>query len=113
MRWFRQLFSAARPAAIAALVLPALLRAGLMYGSIVEAGRPVAGATIRVDCPSGSGGGVTAADGTFRFNVVPEGRCTFTLPQYGASAVAFSYARPTQYDFELRRQGGRAELIIR
>lgn len=98
---------------IAALVLPYCLRAGQMYGSIVEGGRPVPGAAIRVDCPRGSGGGTTESDGTFRINVAPEGRCTFTLTQYGASAVVFSYARPTQYDFELRRQGGSAQLIIR
>ncbi len=98
---------------IAALILPAFLHAGVMYGSIVENGRPVAGVAIQVACPGGSGGGATAGDGTFRFSVAPEGRCTFTLPQFGASAVVFSYARPTQYDFELRRQGGRAELVIR
>lgn len=99
---------------IAVLVFPLCLQAGQMYGSIVEAGRPVAGASIRVECANAPGGtGVTAGDGTFRFNVVGEGRCTFILTQFGASAIVFSYPRPTQYDFELRRQSGGAQLIIR
>src|SRR5437870_3651397 len=89
-------------AAFIALGLPLSLQAGQMYGSIVEGGRAVAGASIRVECPGApGGGGVTAGDGTFRFNVAGEGRCTFILTQYGASAIVFSYPRPTQYDFEV------------
>jgi len=84
-----------------------------MYGSVIENGRALPNASIQITCPTGSASTVTASDGSFRVNVAVEGRCTFTLTQYGASAAVFSYAKPVQYDFELRRQGGSAQLVIR
>ena len=95
------------------ILFPASLHAGHIYGSVIENGRPLANAQIQISCPGGSASAQTASDGSFRVNVGAEGRCTFVLTQYGASAGIFSYAKPTQYDFELRRQGGGVQLIIR
>ena len=97
------------------LLLPASLRAGPMYGSVTQGGRGVANTHIRVQCPGGPFEGDTIGDGSFRFNVSQEGRCTFTLTAFpGASAIVFSYAKPTHYDFELLpRPGGQYELRVR
>jgi hypothetical protein len=97
------------------LLLPAYLQAGPMYGSVTQGGRGVANTHIRVQCPGGSSDGDTIGDGSFRFNVSQEGRCTFTLTAFpGASAIVFSYGKPTHYDFELLpRPGGQYELRVR
>jgi|SRR5262245_4784223 len=95
------------------VLFPVSVSAGQMYGSVIENGRALPNASIQITCPTGSASTVTASDGSFRVNVAVEGRCTFTLTQYGASAAVFSYAKPVQYDFELRRQGGSAQLVIR
>jgi hypothetical protein len=96
------------------VLVPVSVQAGQIYGSVIENGRALPNAAIRINCQAGgSAESQTAGDGSFRVNVAGEGRCTFTLTQYGASATVFSNVRPTQYDFELRRQGGTAQLLIR
>jgi hypothetical protein len=95
------------------LLFSVSLRAGQMYGSVIENGRALPNANIRITCQGVSADTVTGRDGSFRVNVAPEGRCTFTLTQFSASATVFSFAKPMQYDFELRRQGGNAQLLIR
>jgi hypothetical protein len=85
-----------------------------MYGSVTQGGRGVPRAHILVQCLGGPSEGDTIGDGSFRLNVVPEGKCTFTLPAYpGASANVSSYGNPTHYDFQLvALPGGRYELRV-
>ena len=104
-----------RALGIASVVLPASLHAGLIYGSIVKQGGAVSNARVRIQCPGRAAEGDTTGDGSFRIQVPAEGRCTVSLPSFpGASATVPSYAKPTQYDFELvPRAGGGFELRIR
>lgn len=95
------------------VLFPVSVHAGQIYGTVIENGRPLANAFIQISCQSASAKAQTASDGSFRLNIAAEGRCTFVLTQYAASAAIFAHAKPTQYDFELRRQGGGAQLLIR
>jgi hypothetical protein len=83
------------------LLLPSLLHAGQIFGSVTSSGKGVANAAIEINCGGTVTRGATAGDGSYRINVPQQGQCTLALPAYGASAVVFSYPNPSQYDFEL------------
>lgn len=95
------------------LLLPAVLYAGQIYGSITSGGKGVARANIEINCGGAITKGVTAADGSYRINVPQQGQCTLTLPDYAGrpAAVIFSNPNPSPYNFELvRRADGNYEL---
>ncbi len=83
------------------ILLPSLLHAGQIFGSITSSGRGVANATIEINCGGAITTGATTSDGSYRINVPQQGQCIFTLPQHGASAIVVSYPNPSQYDFQL------------
>jgi len=77
------------------LVVPAILHAGQIYGTIVSGGQPLKGASFEIHCGKESAvTGTTGGDGTYRINVPQEGQCTFTLPGFEGrpSATVFSGA---------------------
>jgi hypothetical protein len=86
-----------------ALIFPAILSAGQIYGSISYAGKAVANAPIEIKCNGAVVNGATAPDGSYRVNVPQQGQCTLTLTSYAGppSAVVFSYPNPSLYNFEL------------
>ena len=83
------------------VLLPSLLYAGQIYGSITSSGKGVANAQIEITCAGATTNGATAGDGSYRINVPQQGQCKLTLLPSGASAVVFSYPNPSQYDFQL------------
>jgi len=90
--------------------------AGQLYGSIVEAGKPVASAPISISCAGAETTGTTGADGQYRINVSQEGRCSFSLPSHAGkpTAVVFSQAAPSAYNFEVaKKPDGSFELRVR
>src|SRR5215813_2463546 len=90
---------------IGSMLLPACLKAGLIYGSVIKQGKAVPNTHIKIQCPGGSAEGDTAGDGSYRIQVSAEGRCTLSLP---------SYSKPAQYDLELvPSQRGSYDLRIR
>ena len=92
------------------------VQAGQIYGSVIAAGKPVGAALVVITCAGADTKGATNADGTYRVNVIPQGRCSLTLPGYAGtpSTVIFSYDKPTLYDLEVvRRADGTFELRIR
>jgi hypothetical protein len=98
-----------------ALLFPAVVRAAQVYGSVIsEGGGGVSNATIEITCGGAvAATGVTAADGSYRINVGPQGQCNFALPTYKGrpSAVIFSGPNPSAYNFELvHRSDGDYEL---
>jgi hypothetical protein len=86
-----------------ALLFPAALYAGQIYGSVTSSGKAVARAAFEIRCGQAVTPGTTAADGSYRINVPQQGQCTLTLTGYAGrpSAVVFSYPNPSQFDFEL------------
>lgn len=95
---------------VAIVLLPSVLHAGQIYGSVVQAGKGLANRAIEIKCQDKVTTGATAADGAYRIDVPQEGQCTLTLKEYGASAVVFSYPNPSQYDFELVNTNGTYQL---
>jgi hypothetical protein len=94
-------------------LVPAVLSAGQIYGSVTSGGRAVPKADIDVRCGGAVTNGTTAADGSYRINVPQQGRCMLEMPGYPGrpSAEVFSYTNPTQHDFDLvRRPDGNFEL---
>jgi len=97
-----------------ALLYPAVLDAGQIYGTIVSEGKGVSSASLEIKCGTAEAAtGSTAADGAYRVNVTPQGQCTLTLPTYAGrpSAPVFSGPNPALYNFELVKLGdGKFEL---
>lgn len=96
-----------------AILSPAVLNAGQIYGSITSAGKGVPKATVEINCSGTTTKGVTSADGSYRINVTHEGQCTLSMPDYAGqpSAAIFSNPNPSAYNFELvRRSDGNYEL---
>ena len=85
-----------------ALLFPAAVHAGQIYGTIVLGGKGVS-TKIEIKCGDDATGGESAADGSYRINVAQQGQCTLMLPAYmGApSSAIFSGPNPTAYNFEL------------
>ena len=97
-----------------ALLAPAVLSAGQIYGTIVSGGQPVNGADIEIQCGKEAPvTGVTAADGAYRINVPQQGQCTLALPKHEGrpSAVIFSSPNPAAFNFDLvKNADGKFEL---
>ncbi len=96
------------------LVLTAPAYAGQIYGSLKEAGRPVANATFEVFCPQGSFRGVTDGYGAYSINV-GRGKCTFRLHYRNQqpSFDLYSYDSPLRYDFDVVNANGGLSLVRR
>jgi len=100
--------------AFALLALPAGVSAGQIYGTIVLDGQGVKSVAIEVECGKDEPvKGTTAADGSYRINVAPQGQCTLRLPSYEGrpSAAIFSGPNPAAYNYELvKLADGKYEL---
>lgn len=96
------------------LLVPAVLDAGQIYGTIVSEGQGVKGVNVEIQCGENAPvTGSTAADGSYRINVPQQGQCTLALPSYEGrpSAVIFSSPNPSLYNFELAKVAdGKYEL---
>jgi hypothetical protein len=106
---------AAATCLVFALSVPAILYAGQIYGTIVLEGQGVKSVAVEIQCGKDDPvvKGMTAADGSYRINVAPQGQCTFTLPSYEGrpSAAIFSGPNPTAYNYELvKLADGKFEL---
>jgi hypothetical protein len=87
-----------------ALLLPAMAEAGQIYGTIVLGGKGVK-TKIEIKCGDDATAGESAADGSYRVNVTPQGMCALALPEYkGASTSIFSAPNPSAYNFELMQK---------
>jgi hypothetical protein len=97
---------------ITALLVPAALYAGQVYGTIVMDGKGVSGASVEIQCGNDAAtSGATGADGSYRINVPQQGQCTLSLPSHGkASAMIFSGPNPSAFNFELVKTGDKYEL---
>jgi hypothetical protein len=89
-----------------AILAPAVLSAGQVYGTIVSEGKGIKEVAVEIKCGSNEAvTGKTAADGAYRLNVPQQGQCTLTLPSYEGkpSAMVFSTSNPAVYNFELSK----------
>jgi len=97
-----------------ALLAPAVVYAGQIYGTIVLEGQGVKSAALEIQCGKDEPvKGTTAADGSYRINVPQQGQCTLTLPSYegSPSASIFSGPNPAAYNYELvKGANGKFEL---
>ncbi len=90
---------------------PAGAVAATIYGSLSEAGKPVAGADMVLQCGAEGTPGKTDARGAFRFTVNKTGNCELRVA--GAVAPVIVYDEPTRYDYEVRRAGNASSLVRR
>jgi hypothetical protein len=97
-----------------ALLVPAVVYAGQVYGSIVLEGQGVKSVPVEIQCGKEElVKGTTAADGSYRINVPHQGQCTLTLPSYEGrpSASIFSGPNPASFNYELTKLAdGKYEL---
>ena len=97
-----------------ALLVPAVVSAGQIYGTIVFEGQGVKSAAVEIQCGKDEPvKGATATDGSYRLNVPQQGQCNLTLPSYEGrpSAAIFSGPNPAAYNYELvKLADGKFEL---
>ena len=88
-------------------------RAGKIYGSVSEGGKPVAqGVKIEVGCGANNYAAVTDAYGSFKLFVPDKGKCLLKV-NYQGQAPSFeinSYEGSVQYDLILEKQGSQYTL---
>lgn len=89
--------------------------AGNVYGAIFHNGRPVANSPVVLQCLHETLEAVTDKDGVYRLFARSTGNCQIILEPNGrrASAMIYSYTRPTGYSFDLIVQRGRWGLTRR
>ena len=96
------------------LLVPAIVDAGQIYGSIVFEGKGLKSAAIEIQCGKDEPvKGTTGADGSYRINVTQQGQCTIALPGYEGhpSASIFSGPNPAAFNYELTKLAdGKYEL---
>lgn len=83
--------------------------AGHVYGIIRENNRPIRNVEVSITCGKESGIGHTDQEGVYRLFLKATGNCQVVMEPRGrrASGFLYSYDRPTAYDFDLVRDGGR------
>ena len=102
------------PCVVFALLVPAVVYAGQIYGTIVFEGKGIKSVSIEIQCGKEEPvTGMAAADGSYRINVPHQGQCALTLPSYEGrpSAAIFSGPNPAAYNYELvKHADGKYEL---
>ena len=91
-----------------ALLVPAVVSAGQIYGTIVFEGQGVKSAALEIQCGKDEPvKGATGTDGSYRINVPQQGQCSLTLPAYAGkpSALIFSTPNPALYNFSVDNAG--------
>ena len=99
--------------ALLMLGLSSLAFAGKIYGSITEAGKPVAsGVKVEVTCGGKSYAAQTDAYGSFKVFVPDKGKCMLKVFYQGQtpSFEINSYEGAAQYDLILENTGGQYTL---
>lgn len=93
-------------------VLSAPTAAATIYGSLWENQLPVGNRSLQLMC-SGRSAGTATTDprGSYRFTVSETGLCTVKIGTLEAPVILS--VNPTQYNFELRHDGGKPALIQR
>jgi len=96
-------------------ILPALLCAGPVYGTILFNSAALGGATISVACGGvQAGAGATLDDGSYRIGVRGQGRCIFTLTSRrlpgAVSTEIVSLQDAALYNFDVVVVNGRYQL---
>jgi hypothetical protein len=87
--------------------------AGEIYGTVSEAGKPLAaGVAVRVACAGASAEGATDVYGAYSVKVAGTGKCSLTIPSLpGAPSLAVNvYEKSARYDLAVSRVGGKATL---
>jgi hypothetical protein len=95
------------------LLIPAVLWAGEIYGSIREGGKAI-GPGVRIEVLFSGKTYATQTDpyGSYRIYIPGKGRGMLKVYYGGqpATLVVFSYDRSVRYDLFLKKQGGRYSL---
>jgi hypothetical protein len=98
---------------LALILLASRMAAGELYGTITDAGKPVASG-IKVEI--GASGNVYSTEtdkfGSYRVFVKEKGKCTLTLHvrDQSPSVGLFSYDKSTRYDWVLETKDGKLSL---
>ncbi len=99
--------------AAAAFLLPTIVLAGEIYGSLREGGKAVAkGTKIEIVTPKKTYSTQTDAYGSYRLYVVEKGKCTLKVSykDQTPSFELYSYERSTRYDMSLESKDGKYSL---
>ncbi len=73
--------------------------AAAVFGNLQRGSQPLAGAELRLECPSGKAAGKSDASGNFNLSVPGKGRCALFVGD--KSAVVVLSGEPARYDFEV------------
>jgi hypothetical protein len=95
---------------LASLAFAGAARAGEVYGTITESGKPAGAAVaLKLACEGVSAEGKTDAYGSYRLKVAATGNCTLTVAsKAGSPSLALNlYDKPARYDLVLTLSGGK------
>jgi bifunctional ADP-heptose synthase (sugar kinase/adenylyltransferase) len=95
---------------LAVLLFAATARAGEVYGTVTEAGKPVAaGMALKLACGDASTAAKTDAYGSYSVKINATGKCTLTVASLaGAPSITVNvYEKSARYDLTLAQSGGK------
>ena len=95
---------------LVSLAFAAAARAGEVYGTITESGKPAgAGLALKLACEGASAEGKTDAYGSYSLKVAATGNCTLTVAsKAGSPSLALNlYDKPARYDLVLTQNAGK------
>lgn len=88
-------------------------RAGEVFGTVSDNGKPpAAGTALKLDCGGVSAAGTTDQFGSYRIKTAATGDCTLTLTYKGSSPSlkVTLFDKPTRYDLVVKEGAGKLTL---
>jgi hypothetical protein len=92
------------------MLVPLVIYAGQVYGSLLENGQPVPeGTEVVISCGGRTIAGRTDKDGSYRVYAGENGKCTFKVVHKRQEVLydIYSYTKPVRYDFDLVLENNR------
>ncbi|HEY7113079.1 MAG TPA: hypothetical protein VIA45_09130 [Thermoanaerobaculia bacterium] len=83
-----------------------------IHGTLSEAGKPVAGAVLNLDCSGAASSAKTDKFGSYSLKSAGTGECRLSLDRGGAmlSLRVTLYEKPSRYDLEVASEAGKPIL---
>jgi len=94
------------------LALASAAGAAEIHGTLSEAGKPIAGSVLTLDCSGTTASAKTDEFGSYSLKVAAAGECRLSLERAGAGLAlrVTVYDKPSRYDLEVATEAGKPVL---
>jgi hypothetical protein len=102
----------ARILAIIAFAVASAAEGAEIHGTLSEAGKPLGGAVLNLDCAGVTASAKTDEFGSYSLKAAATGECRLSLERAGSSLAlkVTLYEKPSRYDLEVASEAGKPVL---